>query len=200
MTKTYTLPHQQILPYFLSHIKCGKSLSKSICQNIDFDHGHFFTILPKDIEHDQLLDFEHGGIISPMPGNAHLTKTMDQHCSEFIANFLHQDLSKLAVVENYMLTPTSSFTAIDHVKMIPFQNEVYYFLTHQNSSDEIYKVIRKSSLVWHFLVVLTRISMPEKMTQSTIEQICNNATFIIASAYDGEGFIFWEKGARLSHE
>lgn len=205
--KKHKLDLNKTLPYFLDHIKCGKTLSERVCQTIDFTEGSFFTVLPETALLDKLFDFNDGGIIPSVPSGEdnyqihayaepfHPKKiiTMDQECSEFIAEFLSKSPQNLAVVENYMLDPQSPYVDVEHVKMTPFGSEVYYFLNKGNSLNEIYQTIRKSSQVWHFLTVLTKLKegAPSVLTDLTIDSICENVRSVIAGAYDGEGYIFW---------
>lgn len=205
--KKHKLDLNKTLPYFLDHIKCGKTLSERVFEKIDFAKGSFFTILPCTALLDKLLDFNDGGIIPSIPYGEesyhikdhseqfHPKKiiTMDQECSEFIANFLSKSHENLAVVENYMLDPQSPYVHLENVKMTPFGSEVYYFLNKDNSVNEIYQTLRKSNQVWHFLAVLTQLkdAIPSGLTDLTIDQICKNVRFVIAGAYDGEGYIFW---------
>jgi hypothetical protein len=203
--KKHALDFSVTLPYFFNHIGCGKILSQRICKYTDFSHGSFFTILPPNALVDRLFSFENGGIIPPVPYSIskdhpsafHAKKiiTMDWECSEFFSRFFKKSDTNLAVVENYILEPNSPYVGIENVKMIPFHSDVYYFLNKNNSVHDIYKTIRKSSQVWHFLAVLTELKkgIPSLVTDGVIQEICENTRMIVAGAYDGEGYIFWEK-------
>jgi hypothetical protein len=94
-----------------------------------------------------------------------------------------------------MLDPDSHYIGIKNVRMVPFDSEVYYFLNQNNSTQEIYETIRKSSQVWHFLAVITRLrdALPPILTDEIMNQICENVKLVIAGAYDGEGYIFWKQ-------
>lgn len=35
--------------------------------------------------------------------------------------------------------------------------------------------------------------MPPSFTNEGLDRICDNTKFVIASAYDGEGYLFWLK-------
>jgi hypothetical protein len=208
MVKNYELDLNKTLPYFLDHIGCGKTLSEKITKKVDFAKGSFSTILPCNIESGKLFDFSHGGIIRPFPYEEkkyrikdqaeefHPTQiiTMDRECTAFITDFLKIDCKHWVVIENYMLDPESPYVEIKNVRMIPFHSEVYYFLNKMNSPEEIYETIRKSGQVWHFLAVLTHLKDPVSsiLTDNTMDQICENAAFVIAGAYDGEGYLFWK--------
>lgn len=196
--RVYELNFEKTMPYFLNQINCGKFLSKIVCKKIDFEKGFFYTILPQNSNFDKLYDFEYGGIIPSIKQGTNKPKTiitMDYECSEFIAEFLSKNDANWAVIENYLLEPTSPFIEVKNVKTTSLGTDVYYFLNKKNSEDEIYKTIRKSSLVWHFLAVLTHIkrSIPLVLTSSIIDEICKDVQFVLTNAYDGEGYIFWKK-------
>ena len=90
---------------------------------------------------------------------------------------------------------TKTEKQLKNVKLSFIDSDVYYLLDNKNSDNEIYRAIRKSSLVWHFLAVLTRREkpIPPVLTKLIIDEICENLQFVIGSAYDGEGYIFWKK-------
>ena len=205
--KSYKLDLDRTLPFFIDHIGCGKTFSEKISQKIDFSTGYFSTILPCDAHEEKIFDLSLGGIIPPTSQakesfvNDHNEKdlpqqviTMDQECSQFVADFLKRDKQHWAIIENYTLDPESQFAKIENVKMLPFHSEVYYFLNDANSIEEIYKTIRKCGQVWHFLAVLTRLkpSIGSTLTEKVMDQICENVTYVIAGAYDGEGYVFWK--------
>ena len=206
--KKHKLDSGKTLLYFLDHIKCGKTLSEKVIKKTDLTHGFFSVILPSDAKLDRLFNFDEGGVIPPVPCKKeyyhikgtpeefHPNKiiTMDHECSEFIADFLSKSRNNLAIIENYMLDPQSPYVEIKNVRMIPFGSEVYYFLNQNNSVGEIYETLRKSSQVWHFLSVLTHLPVvPNVLTDTAIDQICENIKYIIAGAYDGEAYIYWKK-------
>lgn len=141
-TKIYELDFHKTLPYFRDHIVCGKTLSAKVLEKIDFNKGSFFTILPSNVLLDKIFDFNHGGIILPLScgkddcytiesseqGFSRQIITMDRECSEFIEKFCSRHQNNWAVIENYMLDPSSPYVKINNVKMIPFNSDVYYFI------------------------------------------------------------------------
>jgi hypothetical protein len=195
-TQIYNLSFERTLPYFLNHISCGKYLSEVICKEMDFTKGRFFTVLPIEIDLEKLYQFEHGGIILSNDSNKYnAITTMDDSCSLYIHDYLNKNKYNVVAVENYMIEPESHFVHINNVQMSSFNSEVYYILYDRNSKEEIYKTIRKSSLVWHFLAIMSYMEtvITEKLTQLFFHDICANTRFVIAGAYDGEGYIFWER-------
>lgn len=207
--KKYSLDFEKTFSYFVDHVQCGKTLSKKIIEQIDFHKGIFFTYLPLNVDLDKIFQFSYGGIIQPtsytnkvfqLQGhiegfNPKQVVTMDFECSEFISCYTKEFYCNYAIIENYMLEPEDFHANIKNVKMIPYEKEVYYFLDNKNSTKEIYETIRKSGEVWHSLAVLTEIenTLPASLNNDVLNQICKNIKFVIAGAYDGEGYVFWKK-------
>jgi len=204
--KKYKLDFDKTISYFIEHIQCGKTLSKKIVEKVNFRKGVFYTFLPSNAEISRLFDFSHGGIIPPIPYGINTYKIdgfsenfhpqqvmiMDRECSEFIYSYLKKGEKNCAILENYMFEPENLHANIRGVKMTPYEKEVYYFLDKENSIEEIYETVRKSSEVWHSLFVLTQMNAVLTINPDYLDKICDNAKFIIAGAYDGEGSI-WEK-------
>lgn len=205
--KKHHLDFEKTIHYFIDHIEADKTLSQKIVGKTNFNQGIFYTFLPSNAEISRLYDFSCGGIIPPIPYGSRTYKiegvsenfhpkniiTMDRECSEIISAYTKETEQNCAVIENYMLEPENPHAYIKNVKMVPYGKEVYYFLDKNNSIEEIYKTVRKSSEVWHSLFVLTRINIPLFFDDEIMKEICENTKFIVAGAYDGEGYIFWEK-------
>ncbi len=209
--KNYPLDFDKTLPYFLEQLKAGNSLSNQVKNELNLKNGSFFTLLPNDIEINKLYEFSLGGIISPIPygDQAYFIEnssqffypqqviTMDHELSKFIADFISKKISHYAIVENVISELYDPHINVDNVHIRHYKNEVYYLLNKTNSVDEIYKVIRKSSLSWYFFAILTNIkktlSSNLPWTKDDFDQICENVQFLVLGAYDGEGYVFWEK-------
>jgi len=208
----YALDPEKTLPYFVDHIGCEKILSERVCEKIDFTKGSFFTTLPEDAFLDRIFNFKCGIIPSiPYGDKTYIIKgrsepfhptqviTMNRECSKFIASFLSKNPQNWAVVHDYNLDPKSPHVNRENVKMSPFGSDVHYFLNGGNTVDEIYRTIRKSDHLWYSLIILTQLKdgVPNVLIDLTIDQICENAQFVITGAYDGDGHIFWQPKENL---
>ena len=205
--KKHHLDFEKTISYFIDHIQCGKTLAERIVEKVKFNQGSFYTFLPSNAEISRLYEFPYGGIIPPIPyGNRTykiegLTEnfhpqqviTMDRECSEFISSYVKSGTKNCAILEDYNLESDSPHANMQNVKMTPYGKEVYYFLNKNNSIEEVYKTMRTSIRVWHSLCVLTQINDVLVLDNEVLDQICNNAKFVITGAYDGEGYVFWEK-------
>ncbi len=202
----YELDHEKTCAYFVDHIQCEKKLSTKIVEVVNFSQGKFFTLLPNDANVENIYEFDQS-IIPAIPYGTQTYEipnrtekfhpnqviTTDRECSEFILYYLKLRKNHFAVVENYNLTPKNSHAFIKKVEIATVNDEVYYVLVSSNTVDEIYETLRKSNAEWHFLTILTKLNYaPLNLTDDLILQICTNAQFIITSAYDGEGYIYWE--------
>lgn len=209
MIKRFELDFSTTLPYFLDHIDSGKMLSTIVINKTNFHEGCFFTLLPANTEINSISKLSSGGIIPSIHSGISTyqndssskkyqwvkIETMDAAVSDFMNSYNNVNNRNCTIVENYMLESNSLHTSIKNVKIVSFNNEVYYFLNRSNTIEEINKTIRKSNDIWRFLSVMTAIDFP---LQNTLEiehlnHICDNPDYIVTGAYDGEGYIFWEK-------
>lgn len=210
VVKRFELNSAIVLPYFLSTIDAGKQLSNWLLRDINFSKGKFFTILPHDTELEKVSNFECGGVIKPVQlqskefsveGSVETFKpkhieTMDTEVSQFIYDFVNSGEDGYGVVENYVLESDSPHVNIDNVDMVKHNKEVYYCLHQDNSFEDIYKTIRKSNEIWHSLSALARLNFKptHSISKEQIKSICNGTQYVLTTAYDGEGYVFWERG------
>ncbi len=206
-TIKHFLEFNKTLPFFISHIRYGRTLSQSIINEMNFHEGCFYTILPDNAVLSQLYEFRYGRIIPPTPTNetVYLDKVgefhpmevlaMDTECSEFIYDFLSEDKDNYAILE-YAIAKSSDYDGpIGNVKVMFNGKEVYYLLDHTATMNEIWGALRSTSMSWHSLIILGKglRQVSEKFESKNWSAIGQEAIFIITSAYDQEAYIFWEK-------
>lgn len=196
--KKHYLDSTKTISFFIENIKCEKIISQHILRNIDFHGGKFFTLLPSIALKERIYEFPYGGIIPSLPyddqGNRYV-ETMDKELALFIKSFVEKTELNCAIAESYMMSYDSDYLHINDVKVIPYEQEVYYLIVNKNSEDEVYATIRACAEVWHFLCVLTKMENKclNKLHENEIKSIVKNLEYIITSAYDGESYIFWER-------
>ncbi len=76
-------------------------------------------------------------------------------------------------------------------------NEIYYMFDYRSNNLELLKkAIVESEQVWHFVSVITEINLNKKeITLDKIKNLVENTKIIIVGAYDGEAYVFWERGS-----
>lgn len=76
-------------------------------------------------------------------------------------------------------------------------DEVYSLLNKNNISQEvILQCLRFSTSFWHSLCVFTTADLNDvskELSKKNIREICLMTEIVMVGAYDGEGYVFWEK-------
>jgi hypothetical protein len=192
----YLLDFEQAFSYFIERIK-WKSLSLEIVKQVNFKSGTFFTLLPLNARVDRLYHLK-GGIHPPNPriGNYEPITTLDRELSEFIYDFLSiTDNLRFVIIENtFGARNATSELEIEGISIQCIGNEeVYYIIPPNASINSIWRSIDYSEEVWHFLAILIEGLPLDAFDENNFEEICKHIRYIITTAYDGEGYIFWEK-------
>ena len=194
----------ETLNYFIDHIESQCTLGKVIIQNISFQKGQFFILIPENANLEQLYHFSSGGInpvistkeIHYVEGREFIPNkriTTFQEVSEFIKHFLDKNKECIAICEDATRSKGDSHIELPNIGIHFYEDQVYYSLSHKNSLKDVYKIVRRSDNIWHSLMVLTKCDCPHDLTMDDFLIICKNAQYILTSAHDSENCIFWEK-------
>jgi hypothetical protein len=79
------------------------------------------------------------------------------------------------------------------------EKEVYYIVNSSNVNLALIEdCFNCSNAIWHSLCVLSNTDLSEaliekKLTNKKLNEICQNVQKVILGAYDGEGYLFWER-------
>jgi hypothetical protein len=81
--------------------------------------------------------------------------------------------------------------------LLSFKDELYYKILSDKANPEIIKkCLVNSNAFWHSLCVLTDanlVDLSDTLTLENIREISFKVYLIIIGAYDGEGYVFWER-------
>jgi len=206
----YRLDFSKTLDYFKDRMNGGNCLNNILLENIDLNKGSFFVLLPKKHNHNHLYDFKYGGILPSNP-------IEDIYITSLNSTFKGEKINSIAIeIASYIhkiITFNNNFTCIfDDVNStysendydpvflshgVHYKKEVYYVVTKAGSSAElIHKCLRYSNAFWHSLGVIIdkKIDFIKKeISLQNLQDICENVKIIFVGAYDGEGYVFWEK-------
>jgi hypothetical protein len=207
----YELEYDRVWKYIQSTIDQANALSSALLKLINFEKGTFFTLLPEDANNERLYEFEAGLILHQNPTENYLingkeasyTKTpkMDGEVAEFILNKLNSDHSLACLFDDVTRHATDKY----HMELFRdfgknHEMQVYYFINNKYATIELITAcLQKSCSFWHSLCILFEntidFSDNKKISLTEIDAICINIKLIIIGAYDGEGYIFWERVA-----
>ena len=212
--KKHVLDFELTLKYVQDNLSDGKTLSLELLNLINFFDGYFFTLLP-DATIEGLYNFKSGGIlpqiaeeeyfISGKRATYSIIPTIQNEVSDFIFQKVKKSTELSCVFEEILDSPKSPQLTYfrKHNLLYIHENQVYYLIEGSIVKyDAIIKCVEKSNAIWHSLCVLTTADFShlsnENLTLGKIKEVCLGTELIILGAYDGEGYIFWEKKDKVS--
>lgn len=207
--KKHKLDFDRTWTYVKDSLENVNVLSTELMNLLNFKTGNFFTLLPEDANVDKIYIFEWGGIL---PQNPIQEYYINEHKAYYsIKNSIEERLSLLLLKEirsnpllSYVMDEVNGPTPKD--KSHPFyldnyskfyKEEIYFIVNKYNMAEEIVlKCLRLSNAIWHSLSVMTTADFNEKskfLTLEKINEVCLLCELISIGAYNGEGYVFWEK-------
>ncbi len=191
----------------------ANALSIECLKHFKRQEGHFYTLLPEDANLEYLYRFKYGCILPQNPikygpvadlGNYYYSETSSIriNLSQIIGDVLQRD-GKISFIIDDVLSSTTDKgiqeSSEDFKSCIAYLGEeVYYLLNKENGEVPlIFKCLCRNCGYWHALSILSKIALKDyvgkELEKPILNQICENAQVIIIGAYDGEGYVFWEK-------
>jgi hypothetical protein len=206
--KKYTLDYTPSWEYVLDNLKNVNTLSDQLISILDFKNGHFFTLLPDDANFNLIYNFKEGMILPQFPkqemisdgqkATYSLIPNIRNELVELLLKEIKLDKKSYYIIDKVTGTAGNNYN-IHYQECHPLfhKDEVYFLLgTNNISINVLSKCLSASISFWHSLCVLTKSEMKNVKQDFTIEKIrevCQNVELVIIGAYDGEGYIFWEK-------
>lgn len=203
---------QKTLPYFLNSLKDSNYVSGIVIACIDFTKGKFFTLLPDSVDREKIYEFSNGGIlpqnpiqrkpIGSLPGvhEFSMIPSITNELAGIVEKFLQKNEENVCLIDDVIRNSKDSFQKdVELSECVVFHDQdVYYLINNQRSkSSLIVKCLRNSRAFWHSLCIFSKTSIRDIqgkiITDLQIKDICMNAQFLIVGAYDGEGYVFWER-------
>jgi len=185
----------------------GHTLGKFLIERIPFEDGEVSVLSPGHLDSSQILDFDSGhfpqepirgsGLISPVASSAdELIKVISKALSA---------PSSVSLIENSSAKPNYRWLQQAKSFVVVHESEVFHLVFSKGrSKSKIEQAIRESHRVPTFIGAVGRpASKLSDLTQnlqtisvSEIQHIAETASIFFLGAYDGEGFLIWEKEPR----
>lgn len=208
--------------YIRDRLAEGKTLAKFLLDRADLNKGRVTTFLPSNADLSKINNFSRGGVLPAPPPETHHhyttpdgTKTVmvpvpgtGTHLAAMIQEFLEQGDARICLFESAVAKPTDGFLSTPNAKdlrVLPFQEDVYYLLKQQDDREKIDKTLRyaKSYLVLGVLVHLSKDkgllldedSLRKELTLDELKVLAEETEKIIVGAYDGEGYLIWRRSS-----
>ena len=186
--KKYELNYKKTQEYFQKSLKGVNELSNSVVSFLQCNTGNFFTLLPEGISEKKIHEFEYGG----------KTSCVRDEIAIFIKKLI-ESRSKLTCIFDDFDADFKDKENIDLYRSNGFHyiNEIYYAVQGAADKNLIDKCLQYSNAIWHSLCVITEFSLESCenriLGSHEIKMISENSVLIMLSAYDAEGYVFWER-------
>jgi hypothetical protein len=183
----YELDFSRGIEYFKSNLEDTNELSSMVIKSVCFKSGRFFTLLPNNTNINNINEFRFAGIAI----------NVRSQVNDIIFNKLMSDNRLICIFDD--VTTDFRLEYRDPLFLscgLVCEKEIYYLVTRENASRELIdQCFRASNAIWHSLCILTKYRLNENkklIDLSEMKEVCLNAGLILAGAYDGEGYVFWE--------
>ncbi len=185
----FNLDRTQTMLYLEENLRDTNTLSTAVIDLVPFHQGSFYTLLHKDIKSEQAYQFEYGGVggsvkdkisylvLEEIDKNTHLNCLFDDTGATYIEPYDDPLFLKAGIHCN---------------------GEVYYLIKKQQVSKELLDTcFYASEATWHSLCVLSNFQLDylhnRLVNSSLLRDFVIHSHMILIGAYDGEGYVFWEK-------
>ena len=186
LLKQFDIDFEKGFSFYSSNLKDVNALSEALLLLVDFKKGRFFTLLPRNVATKQMYQFNLGGIA---------IKVRDT-CPEFILDRLKKNKNLICIFDDVLRSPGDKYKMdLFDSCSITYQDEIYYLLRDNFTEESIQCCLQASNAIWHSLCVISKITIDIKkeLSKEDINKIALESKMIILGAYDGEGYLFWEK-------
>lgn len=202
------LDFEKSLLFMKNNLEGGNTLSMELLKSIDFQKGKFFTLLPDTANSNQLYAFREAGILPATPAKRYVMDdsnatysaipTIQKDVVPLLSQHIHHGMT--CVFEDVLTTIESTHLSFfnESNSLYNYKSEVYYKVNENvYRNDIIKKCLEESNAFWHSLCVITTWSTKDlkctKLSSETIKEICLKTQVVMLGAYDGEGYVFWER-------
>ncbi|MBS0625365.1 MAG: hypothetical protein JSS32_04875 [Verrucomicrobia bacterium] len=201
------------LKFFKKSLGQTNLLSIETVKYISKSNGKYCTLLPAEANLDNLNQFSVGilpdmpiqrGPIGSLPGiyNYSVIPNIGIEFCRYM-NEVMKDKKLSCVIDDFNSTYNDEYECelFDQFG-IHYKDQVYYYLDDiQVSEERLLACFQRSNTFWHSLCLLTKSKLNpnhnREVNAETIKEISRGALYAIVGAYDGEGYIFWEKDDRF---
>lgn len=183
---------EKALAFLKSNLDDLNMLSIAVYEHVKFEEGQFYTYAKKNLTQKQLHEFTLGGI-------GFSTRYMIE---DMVFHQLTCNKNYSGIFDSFEETyDPNDFDPLFSTVGAHYKNEVYYIVSYQTLSQEIIQqCFKESFIIWHALCILSDIKFSSNkdysIEPSTFVNFAKKAQIIILGAYDGEGYIIWEKNLK----
>jgi hypothetical protein len=210
----YELDFERTIKFFKDNLDVKNALSSGLLNLVDFKSGIFFTLLTSGSDLERLYEFKSGVILPQNPiivtetdgkkSRSQEIPTIKEELSDFLYHKISSNPKLSCIFDEVTLSPDDSSLEEFYEKksVYLYKNEIIYVIREPNKNHEfISDCIWNSFSFWHSVGALTEADCFKTdsniLSLEDIQTICNTATMILVGAYDGEGYVLWERTSQV---
>jgi hypothetical protein len=203
-TKDVTSPES--FEYIINQLSLGaKTLSINVSQ-LPIRNGRVFSFAPQALSDDLLYKFESGDLNEKIitTSNSHLVPVENDSrivLTNIICEYLNADADNYCVIEEPIAMPSDAWVLKSGINYVYIGDEMYYFLDISNCDKNTVEKLIKIGEAYYFLCVLGKLNIdlhPDttikgEINSELIQLMAANIDRLFVTAYDGEGYLMWER-------
>ena len=184
----YELDSKLSLDYIQQNFNKTNELSSQMLDALCSGVGEFYVLLPEGVNLNRIHELDQG----------YITSCINKEICRYVIGVIeYKECSCIFDDVNAVFSGEFKDDFTSKYSLF-YEDEVYYSIKRSMlSEDAFFQCMKASDGIWHSLCVVTDINLDEVIgkgvDQDMIREICANAQLAMISAYDGEGYIFWEK-------
>ena len=193
--------------YLREQLNMGISLSQ-IMNNLPIENGKVYAFVPQGINEESLYNFSYGGIY---PFDKEELKTTNvirvrNDAKKIILDIIEKHIilneENCCLFEYPNAAPHDPWVATSGMNFIHLNNEQMFFFFDKRSCEiEKLQEAFSTSHTYIFLCVLSTLNINEhshfapfkEITDELLSLLVNESSSFFVRAYDGEGYLMWEK-------
>ncbi len=194
--------------YLEKQLHDGNTLAQSILKILPLDEGHYFALLHPSANQKLVYQFESGGILPENPiepvkfaGKIYPGRKKSNSNLEliiYLKTFINS--KSFYYFDDQMHRKEDPIAMQYQADTLRYNEELYLFLNASNFSTQYAeRIIRHVNARWYYMNIISEED-PGKSVEISIEKlvkITSKTTHIVVGAYDGEGYLIWQR-ANLS--
>ncbi|MBU0455439.1 MAG: hypothetical protein ABIH77_02160 [Pseudomonadota bacterium] len=190
--------------YIEEHLAAGGMLSEIMIHRLNLNLGDVYTILPRDAHIKQIDRYKAGGILNdaglPKGQSWEQVPNLDEYFSKFIFDYLSSSDDSYCLIEDVLAYSSDKNIEINGSSLLVHNKSITYFLGATSELEVVLNVVKQCKTAWHFVGILARGDVFNIVKNTTIQisdnqlkTLCRNIQVLLLGAYDGEGYLCWER-------
>jgi len=198
------------LAYVEDQLASGKTLSSFLLLAVQRQDGELSYLSPRPLSPTEAVQFETGHTfdyhspvamkVGNMSGIAYPTPNTTQELGQFLQKELCE-ADRIALLENSLAASSDPWLERAKSRVLVHEDEVYHLaLCTEKTNDNIMSAIREANnalstvgMVGRMPGAVASLASAKHLSSAQLEMIGIHAECVFVSAFDGEGYIIWEK-------